>query len=709
MLRHHFIRFAAVTAAFVLQPALQPVAKADLGWFDLPLKADVPHVTFGEMIAWSDACLAITDAEWPAVERLYADYLAKWKGEDGDEDILFNGLHSVLGANRALAIDTFRECAAAVMRSRDESDRHCIIRRTLMELAATRGPLAVDSQRVAHDLAKNIFIAVRDHSHQGYNAMQAMREAGDVRAAIKPLYGTLVAVAGEERANAVFATLVQSYEITGEVALSTEFRAIVAHASKLSPDEREALATAYQSADARLRSAEAIENSRDLRAKIDDELFTTITGILGEQRAKLLRGLATGAVDTQAFSPENIDPGAGTSRDAVNGATDVLLEQFVDPSDFEAVAHAGGRRFWQPIPHPLMLPIEAPAPEPMDVAFLAAIAGAKGDDDLAIIEALHADHAQRWAQIEHTCDEIVSRDDRIMQLTDLTIDEDARTLTELQGVFGADRVNAGNVALARFTRLERILSFAKIADRFDTLSRIPWPTGSIGCAVLGVRLPGAPVLPDSRIAGLRALVAASAEALVAGRLESWRQVCNASKSFDRVVAEQRELQIPEHLKLQAIQKQRLASLADCAEAARRTYAAPLALIDSLAGDSHDWEAQFIALTIIERGLEHTDAGRRLEQHLQRTASPEMLDKARVAQIPFDPRGSDLLRACGEAAVAAGNMDDGDLGRIEAGNVILQKQIDTRRRLDRALRAQIAVAWRQLRAAGDPAATKAFDP
>ena len=44
--------------------------------------------------------------------------------------------------------------------------------------------------------------------------------------------------------------------------------------------------------------------------------------------------------------------------------------------------------------------------------------------------------------------EIVSRDDRIMQLTDLTIDEDARTLTELQGVFGADRVNAGNVALA---------------------------------------------------------------------------------------------------------------------------------------------------------------------------------------------------------------------------------------------------------------------
>jgi prephenate dehydrogenase len=138
MLRHHFIRFAAVTAAFVLQPALQPVAKADLGWFDLPLKDDVPHVTFGEMIAWSDACLAITDAEWPAVERLYADYLAKWTGEDGDEDILFNGLHSVLGANRALAIDTFRECAAAVLRSRDESDRHCIIRRTLMELAASR-------------------------------------------------------------------------------------------------------------------------------------------------------------------------------------------------------------------------------------------------------------------------------------------------------------------------------------------------------------------------------------------------------------------------------------------------------------------------------------------------------------------------------------------------------------------------------------------
>ena len=70
---------------------------------------------------------------------------------------------------------------------------------------------------------------------------------------------------------------------------------------------------------------------------------------------------------------------------------------------------------------------------------------------------------------------------------------------------------------------------------------------------------------------------------------------------------------------------------------------------------------------------------------------------------------ELLRACADAAIAAGNMDDGDLGRIEAGNKVLDAHKQLRRRLDRAMRAQVAIAWRTLRELGHPEAADAFRP
>ncbi len=55
------------------------------------------------------------------------------------------------------------------------------------------------------------------------------------------------------------------------------------------------------------------------------------------------------------------------------------------------------------------------------------------------------------------------------------------------------------------------------------------------------------------------------------------------------------------------------------------------------------------------------------------------------------------------------MDDGDLGRIEAGNAVLTVMKEGRRRLDRAMRAQVASSWRELRSAGNSTAADAFKP
>jgi hypothetical protein len=55
------------------------------------------------------------------------------------------------------------------------------------------------------------------------------------------------------------------------------------------------------------------------------------------------------------------------------------------------------------------------------------------------------------------------------------------------------------------------------------------------------------------------------------------------------------------------------------------------------------------------------------------------------------------------------MDDGDLSRIRAGTAMLTAHKEARRRLDRAMRAQVAIAWRTLRDAGNASAKDAFAP
>jgi hypothetical protein len=55
------------------------------------------------------------------------------------------------------------------------------------------------------------------------------------------------------------------------------------------------------------------------------------------------------------------------------------------------------------------------------------------------------------------------------------------------------------------------------------------------------------------------------------------------------------------------------------------------------------------------------------------------------------------------------MDDGDLSRIRAGTAVLTAHKEARRRLDRAMRAQVAIAWRTLRDAGNASAKDAFAP
>ena len=158
-----------------------------------------------------------------------------------------------------------------------------------------------------------------------------------------------------------------------------------------------------------------------------------------------------------------------------------------------------------------------------------------------------------------------------------------------------------------------------------------------------------------------------------------------------------------------MQAARLVGLSACANAARRSYVEVITLVERLAGENRIFDAQYIALALIQQNLGNTDAGRRLEGELARTQSTEMRDRALTALIPVEPSAAELLRTSSEAAIAAGNMDDGDLGRIEAGNAVLTVMKEGRRRLDRAMRAQVASAWRELRSAGNSTAADAFKP
>ena len=706
MIHRTYIRLAAVVAAL----ASQASARADLSWFDVPVSEDRPHVSFADVVAWSDACLDIKAEEWAPVERVYAEYITRWSGEGNDEEKLWQGLASVLGPDRSGCLDAFRSSTDLVLRTRDSSNRHVAVRRELLALAATRGQFAADARRIAREISGRVAPVVTERSPTEYDAAPPLGEAAAVRNAIMPVRPNLAAVVGEARADAILANIVQAYEISGTTALAPEFRAIVEHASRLSEDERTRLAAAYAAADAKLVARSALDKPRETRTEADDALFKEIESILGAERADLIRALAGGYVDVRAYPEAPTGPKPNTPLpDLVNSAADRLLARFVDPKDFPAVESAAGRPYWRPLSHHAMRTETGPEMLPMSGAFLAAVAGAKGDDELAIIESIQSDYSVRFAQAEHAAGQIMAKEARLIAIAETLIAEDERAFRELQTAFGADRVPAATIALARFARLERTLPFARIASRFDTVSRIPWPTGSIAGAFFGERVTGATPLPSSRRAEMLAALTESADALLAGRLAAWREVTATSATLDRVQEEFAGQSRVARERLVAMQAARLAGLAACASAARRSYGDAISLVERLAGENRAFDAQFLALTIIRQDLGRTDAGRRLMAELEQVASTDARDRALTALVPPAPTAAEILRACTDAAMAAGDMDDGDLGRIQAGNAVLSALKESRRRLDRAMRAQVAVAWRALRDSAVPAAADAFKP
>ncbi len=700
---------AMLTGSLTSALVVQREAAADLSWFDVAGNDDRPHVSFAEVIAWSDACLAVTDAEWPAVERVYSVYIQSWEGLGKDEDKLWLGLNQVLGLERAGCIDAFRASTDAILRTRDASTRHIALRRELLGLASTRGQLAADAHRVTRELATRIAGAVYERGPNEFDEIPPTTEVASVRDAVLRVRDSIAGIIGEERADNMIANIVQAYELSGTTALSWEFRAIIEHSSRLEPEQRERIAVAYAAADAKLRGKSAYLTPREARFEADETLFKEVEAIIGVDRADLIRGLAGGYVDVNAHPEGNIRRANMPVTESINTASDALLSRFVLDADIPAVAGAVGRSFWRPLSHHGIKPKPVPEPCPISTAFLVAVAGTTSDDEIAIIESIQRDSAQRYAQAEQAFDLLMSKEARIGGIADMSIAEDERALAELQSAFGVERLPASTIALARLARLERTLPFTKLAARFDTLSRIPWPNGSVVSAALGERVPPVAPLAESKRVALRATLELAAETLLASRLSAWREVQAANVAFDRVLEQFAGVSRVARERLVAMQAARLAGLAACASAARRSYSETIALVQQLAAADKVFEAQYIALALLEQDLGRTDAGRRLELELGASASAELRDRALIALVPTDPTAESLLRVSSEAAVAAGNMDDGDLKRIEAGNVVLTALRLERQRLDRAMRAQVAVSWRQLRAAGDLMAADAFKP
>lgn len=705
------MRLNAILRAFAVSATLAASAalRADLGWFDLPVSQDRPHVTFAEVVAWSDACLAIKPDEWPQVERAYSDYIREWAGDGRDEDKLWQGLSAALGVERAPCIEAFRAGADAILRTRDSSPRHVEVRRQLLALASTRGAQSPDCIRLARDLAGRIAGAVVERSPIELEDVPPATEVLGIRDAVTPLRGRMAQLLGEERADAVLAAIVQAYELSGTTALAPEFRIIIEHANLLTEDEQKKLAEAYAAADAKLRAKTAYQEPREARVQADEELYRQVVAIIGEQRADLVRSLAGGYVDVRA-DLEATGPRPNVPLpDMMNSAADALLARFVDPSKFPEVESIFGRAYWRPMSWHGIKPKPLPEPFIMDARFMAAVADAKGDDEIAIIEAIQSDYTRRYAQGEQALNTVMSKEGRLAAIADMSIAEDEAALAKLQSAFGKDRISDKRLALARFARLERMLPFARVAGQFDTMDRIPWPMGSVASAALGDARPGIAPLPESRRAALRSALEDSADSLLAGRIAAWNGVHAAHKSFMRVLEQFAGYRTTARERLVAVQAARLEGLAACATAAKRAYSDGITLVENLVAANRPFEAQYFALALIEQDLSSIDAGRRLLVEVARLDAQEVRDRALEALIPSAPSSVSVLRACADAAMAAGNMDDGDLGRIEAGNAVLEIMKQARRRLDRAMRAQVAVSWRALRDAGNPAATNAFAP
>ncbi|MEY4119411.1 MAG: hypothetical protein RLZZ116_2739 [Planctomycetota bacterium] len=699
------LRAVVILALFAAPASL----RADLAWFDLPVSQDRPHVTFADVIAWSDACLAVKPEEWPQVERAYSEYVRQWEGHGRDEDKLWEGLTAALGTERAACIESMRACMDAILRTRDASPRHIEVRRQLLGLASIRGAQAPDAIRLARDLAGRISGAVVERSPIDLEEVPPATEVLGVRDAVTTLRGRMAQLLGEERADAVLASIVQAYELSGTTALSPEFRTIIEHANLLSPEEQQRLAAAYAAADAKLRGKLAYQEPREARTQADEALYGEVVAVLGEQRADLIRSLAGGYVDVRADLDASGPRPNVPLPDMMNSAADALLARFVDPAKFPEVEALFGRAYWRPMSWHGVKPKALPEPFIMDPGFMAAVAGAKGDDDLAIIESIHADYVRRYAQGEQALNTVMSKQGRLAAIADMSVAEDEAALIQLQTAFGKERISDNRLALARFARLERMLPFARVAGQFDTMDRIPWPMGSVASAALGQALPGIAPLPESHRAALRSALEEAAPSLVADRLAAWKGVHDAHNAFMRVLEQFAGHRTTARERLVAVQAARLEGLAASAIAAKRAYAAGITLVENLTTAKLDFEAQYFALALIEQDLGNTEAGRRLLAEVARIESPATRDRALEALIPIAPTAVSVLRACSDAALAAGNMDDGDLGRIEAGNKVLGIMKDARRRLDRAMRAQVAVSWRALRDAGNPSGARAFTP
>jgi len=457
-----------------------------------------------------------------------------------------------------------------------------------------------------------------------------------------------------------------------------------------------------------VRSREAYENPREARKRIDEDLYREVESILGTERTELIRSLAGGYVDVRAY-PELSGPKPNTPMpDVINSAADALLLRFMREEDLASVEGAFGRGYWRPMSSHALRTRPRPTPEALPLPLLRSLVGPKSDDETAVVEAIHFDHLRRFAQAEQGLASIMAKEARVAAIANLALVEDERTLGELQGAFGRERASDERVALARLARAERILPFWKLAERFDTMSRIPWASGALGTIALGEPMPAVPPLPESRRAAYSEAVTAAAAAMLAGRLAAWHELEAANAAFDRVLEQYAGQSRIARERLAAIAAGRLRGLAACAEAAQRGIVEARALVESLAGEGKSFESQYIALALIEQDLGRTEAGRRLETMLARL-EPAQRDRALAALVPAEPGGAQLLRAVSDAAGAAGNMDDGDLGRIAAGNKVLEAHAQLRRRLDRAMRAQVAIAWRTLREAGHPEAVDAFRP
>lgn len=736
--------------AVSLKIAFTLSARADLSWFETENPLFPQPIRLSEVIAWSDACLAIDTEEWSDVAQLHRAYVEQWRipaetlvGDTAADARFFDGLAVRLGADRSTCLAAMRAWRAVPTRlANDEKSAEKLRREVLALSSASLESVALegktdeeklDAQRRAQALAAEL--CQRMSSAVGRGNTRPADELIVLLRAVLPLRPQLIEILGQSAADRLQRTIVLRADIARPVFLGAKTKALLDFADRLTPEERAGIHAAFSRADA-LIDAIVLEGrgvanptERGDAAEMSAWTSTWLTSkraaekliasdferVIGAERLQALRMLE---VDGVSMLPPTDD---GNTR------ADAALSLFVDPARFDALAivlgGSKGSRPWHPLGKiPLgeeeIQAMRIPVPIPRE-HLRAVIEPSRLDaSKLDVLESIHIGHVERMRALGKADDSLKR------SFIEAVLREDERTFCEVVAAFGEESVPAARVALVQLSRAELGSGFRPLGANLDGcwIQAPDRADGSI--ALLSLDIPQDCVV--SMMDGDQELL----RTVLEPRAAEWTRLLidearAAATDAERAASIGRDRSSEDTA---ALRSTRLVRVGRDAARARAALERIHRLVEALraAGPSGDRAALSVLLATVDTVFDRSEAAQRLVSLLSQVKSSAHADDS--TEVSSAVRAEAILRLVD----MYGGVDDGSLGKLHRLIDVTRKievlaaRADDENARARACEASLAAikdshtiayrreagwaeAWRVLRAASVPAAKQAFLP